>query len=65
MRFIALKTEDGAIRGKLSFYCRMLKVTRQGGYKYMSNRIRPWKYQQLDDAMRTIVSEDEIQGSVK
>ena len=33
MMFIALKIEDGAVRGKLSFYCRMLKVTRQGFYK--------------------------------
>ena len=59
MRFIALKTEDGTVRGKLSFYCRMLKVTRQGFYQYMSNRNRPWKYQQLADVMREIVSEDE------
>ena len=59
MMFIALKIEDGAARGKLSFYCRMLKVTRQGFYKYMSNRKRPWKYQQLADAMRAIASEDE------
>ena len=59
MRYIALKAEDGAARGKTSFYCRMLKVTWQGFYKYMSNRNRPWKYQQLADAMRAIASEDE------
>lgn len=59
MRLIALKTGDGSVRGKLSFYCRMLKVTRQGFYKYMSNRNRPWKYQPLADAMRAIASEDE------
>lgn len=59
MRFIILKTEDGAVRGKLSFYCRMLEVTRQGFYKYMSNRNCPWKYQQLAEVMRTIASEDE------
>ena len=53
MRFIALKTEDDTV------YCRMLKVTQQGFYKYMSNRNRPWKYQQLADAMRAIASEDE------
>ncbi len=58
MRFIALKTEDSESRGKLSFYCRMLKVTRQGFYKYMSNRNRPWKYQQLANVMRAITSED-------
>ena len=57
--FLAIKTEDGVIKGKISFYCRMLKVTRQGFYKYLANKDRPWKYQQLADAMRTVVSEDE------
>lgn len=57
--FIAIKTEDGAIKGKISFYCRMLKVTRQGFYKYLTDKDRPWKYQDLADAMRAIVLEDE------
>ena len=57
--FLAIKTEDGVIKGKISFYCRMLKVTRQGFYKYLANKDRPWKYQDLADAMRMIVSEDE------
>ncbi len=59
MMFIALKTEDGNIRGKIFFYCRMLKVTRQGFYKYLTGKDRPWKYQDLADAMRAIASEDE------
>ena len=59
MMFIARKTEDGAIRGKISFCCRMLKVTRQGFYKYLADKDRPWKYQNLADAMRAIASEDE------
>lgn len=59
MMFIAIKTEDGAIRGKTSFYCRMLNVTRQGFYKYLADKDRPWKYQDLADAMRAIASEDE------
>ena len=57
--FIALKTEDGVIKGKSSFYCQMLKVTRQGFYNYLANKDRPWKYQDLADAMRAIVAEDE------
>ena len=57
--FIAIKTEDGVIKGKLSFCCRMLKVTRQGFYKYLANKNRPWKYQDLADAMREIASEAE------
>lgn len=59
MMFIAIKTEDGVIKGKISFYCRMLNVTRQGFYKYLADKDRPWKYQDLADAMRAIASEDE------
>ncbi len=57
--FLAIKTEDGVIKGKISFYCRILKVTRQGFYKYLADKDRPWKYQDLADAMRVIASEDE------
>ena len=59
MKLIAIKTEDGAVKGKLSFYCRVLRVTRQGFYQYLTNKDRPWKYQALANAMREIVSEDE------
>jgi len=59
MMFPAIKTEDGVIKGKVSFCCRMLKVTRQGFYKYPADMDRPWKYRQPADAMRTVVSEDE------
>ena len=59
MMFIAIKTEDGIVKGKISFYCRMLNVTRQGFYKYLANKDRPWKYEDLADAMRAITSDDE------
>ncbi len=59
MMFLAIKTKDGSIRGKLSFYCRMLGVSRQGFYKYLAVKDRPWKYQGLADAMREILAEDE------
>ena len=59
MIFLALKTEDGRITGKISFYCRMLGISRQGFYKYLANKNRPRKYQDLADAMKAIVSEDE------
>ena len=59
MMFIALKTEDGMVKGKISFYCHMLGVSRQGFYKYPANKDRPWKYQDLADAMREICGEDE------
>ncbi len=58
MMFIAIKTNDGAIKGKLAFYCRMLGVSRQGFYKYLSVKDRPWKYLDLADAMREICDED-------
>ena len=59
MIFLALKTEDGRITGKISFYCRMLGISRQGFYKYLETKDRPWKYQDLADAMKEIASEDE------
>lgn len=59
MTFLAIKTEGGVKKGRISFYCRMLKVTRQRFYKYLENKDRPWKYQDLADAMRVIVAEDE------
>ena len=52
MIFLALKTEDGRITGKISFYCRMLGVSRQGFYKYLANKDRPWKYQDYSRALR-------------
>ncbi len=58
MRFIALKAEDGGVKGKVSLYCRTLRVSRQGSYKYLANRDRPWKYQALADAMLEILAED-------
>ena len=47
------------IKGKFSFYCRMLCVSRQGFYKNLANKDCPWKYQDLADAMRAINAEDE------
>ena len=59
MKFIARKTEDGSKKGKLAMYCRVLEVSRQGFYRYMENRDKPWKYQPLVDAMMDILEEDE------
>ena len=47
MKFIALKTDDGKIKGKIAFCCRALDVTRQGYYNYLENRNKPWKYETL------------------
>ena len=59
MKFIALKTNDGKIKGRISFYCRALDVTRQGFYDYLKNRDKPWKYETLAAEMMKIVTEDE------
>ena len=54
MKFIALKTEDGKKKGKIAFCCKMLGVSRQGFYRYLVSRNRPWKYQRLAEIMREI-----------
>ena len=59
MKFIALKTNDGQKTGKIAFYCKLLHVSRQGFYKYLEVQTRPWKYQDLADAMLEILAEDE------
>lgn len=59
MKFIALKTENGRITGKISFYCKALEVSRQGFYEYLKNKDKPWKYKELAAKMIEIREEDE------
>ncbi len=40
-------------------------MTRQGFYNYPANKDRPWKYQDLADVMRAIVTEDECNGTYR
>jgi len=63
MKLIALKTSDGRNTGKLSFYCRALKVTRQGFYKYLRNRDKPWKYEGVAEMIRKLLASDEFNTS--
>ena len=58
MKFIRFKTDDGRIKGDISFYCRTLKVSREGFRKYLQNNDRPWKYKALAEEMMKIKSED-------
>ena len=58
MRFVAQKTNGGGKKGKIALYCRVLQVSRQGFYRHLSRRERPWKYQGLAEAMREIHDED-------
>lgn len=59
MKFIAIKTSDGAITGDIAFYCEVLGVSRQGFYKYLKNKDKPWKYRPIADEMMEILEEDE------
>lgn len=40
-------------------YCKVLDISRQAFYDYLQRKDRPWKYADLADAMKEIVSEDE------
>jgi transposase InsO family protein len=59
MKYIALVTENGAIKGKIAFCCRMLKVTRQGFYNYLKSLSKPCKYAFLAALIKEIICEDE------
>lgn len=54
-----MKTDGGRIKGKISFYCDCLDVTRQGFYWYLRHRNDPWKYEEIAKKMREILKEDE------
>ncbi len=58
MRFLAEKTDGGERRGKISLYCGALGISRQGFYRFLARRDRPWKYLDLAAAMREIRDED-------
>ena len=53
-----MKTDDGKIKGKISFCCRALEVTRAAFYEYLDRKRKPWKYQALADEMMEIHNED-------
>ena len=60
---ISKNTLYGCIKVQISFYCRMLDVSREGFRKYLKNRDKPWKYDNLVDEIRKIHSEDECNDS--
>ena len=59
MKFIDIKTEGGSIKGKISMYCRVLCVSRQGFHNYLATKKKPWKYEKLVCMMKEIIAEDE------
>lgn len=68
MKFIELKTEDGLNKREISFYCEALNISRQGFYKYLKNKNKPWKYKELVACMEEIIREDECNdtyGSIR
>ena len=60
MRFIDKKTDGGAIKGRIAFYCdRLMYKAGQGFYWYLKHQDDPWKYEGLAEKIRTIEAEDE------
>ncbi|MCQ2059951.1 MAG: IS3 family transposase [Bacteroidaceae bacterium] len=59
MSFIAKKTNDGKVTGKIALYCRALNVSRQGFYGYLAASQRPWRYQKISMLMQSILAEDQ------
>ncbi len=54
-----MKTEDGSIKGKISFYCKALDVSREAFYDYLDRKDDSWKYESLTNEMMKIHVEDE------
>ena len=63
MKFIALKTKNGRITGKIAFCCKTLEVSRQRFYEYPKNKDKPWKYEELVAKMTEIREEDEYNNT--
>ena len=56
---MAIKTEDGTMKGKISFDGKSLGVSRQAFPPYLKSQDKPWKYPSLAQAMLSICAEDE------
>ncbi|WP_026835489.1 IS3 family transposase [Eubacterium xylanophilum] len=68
MKFLAKKTKDGKVKGKISFYCRLLGVSREGFRKYLKNKDKPWKYEYLVKLIKGIIDSDDCNdtyGSIR
>ena len=57
--FITIKTDDGIIKGKILFYCKVLKVSWQTFSNHLKTKNALWKYQSLANVMFDICREDE------
>ena len=47
------------MKGKISFFCKALDVSRQAFYDYLERKDEPWKYEPLASEMLKIHTEDE------
>ena len=54
-----LKEENEFLEEAGAFFAASRRKSARGRYKYLANKDRPWKYQDLADAMRAIAAEDE------
>jgi len=49
-----MKTEDGRMKGKISYFCKALDVSRQAFNDYLERKDEPWKYEPLASEMLKI-----------
>jgi len=54
-----MKTEDGRMKGKISYFCKALDISRQAFYDYLERKNKSWKYEPLASEMLKIHTEDE------
>ena len=59
LKFIDFKTNGGEDKGKISFYCKALDVSRQAFYNYLESKDKPWKYEAISESMMQIVNDNE------
>ncbi len=58
MKYIALVTENGIIKGKIRFYCETLDVSTQGFYDYLKRKEKPWKHEHLAEQIRSVIDDE-------
>ena len=59
MKFLEHKLSDGLNKSKTAKFCRWLKVSRQGFYKYLKRPKFKWRHEDLAEEILTIIKEDD------
>lgn len=63
MKYIALMTDNGSIKGNIRFYCEILEVSRQGFYDYLERKEKPWKHERLAEQILSVIADDECNNT--